>query len=622
MALQCNGETLPFNLVISHNFGGEKKFKNIFPYKAYTIQNDYIDISEGLNTAIKFYVDDPIHFDENAKIEVQTSLYDSSDARENLKYPLSLGPNINWIYQHSSNEVFPWRMGIYYIQIYYKGKVYTTGFRVKPLHLTLNQVQSVHNFLENKIEGIIYDLMYSKESLKDHDGKILTNWYYDYARYISSQKEAIIYFLRSIEKKPITQLISENRIKLFQGRMNRKSIQWSNTSRGISKNGGIGGEIYFYNQIKKVDYNHKANQWMKNLLSSWSSDLHVVIEEISKNQSNMQKNLKLLRVTLKELESRKSYLSKMSEVSTTTKIDVYAQIQISKEKIQRHSEIIIRQETWIIKLRSVFSRIILLLNSPAFREIERGRIKPQLKDPNYFNLNLIYENSKLHQNRESNTTQYVKVLKPFWQLYEYYCLFSVMDILKNMGFSSNNEFQPDFIDMYHQNLIPSETLFEVENERAVIHCWYDKYHGDKFSAEEKGELFFAGQEKKRPDIKLDLYEKKENGELLFISTIILDAKFRKLSNMHNNDYATKTYQQLTSYYNFFYLGANRKNRRGQVVQQVICLYGSEKGKQIKKTVEPLLYIQFFPRFEDNGDIKTQGEHELKEELGYWLEDYI
>ena len=185
------------------------------------------------------------------------------------------------------------------------------------------------------------------------------------------------------------------------------------------------------------------------------------------------------------------------EVSKTTKIDIWSQISILEKEIQKHIEISTQQENWIIQLRSIFSRMIYLINNSFLKEVERGKVKPILKNNNYYQLNIIYEKSKLFQQKEADNKQFVKILKPFWQIYEYYCLFSVMDSLKKIGFRIKKGFETNFIELYHQSMIPPETFFELENDRAIIHCWYDKYHGDKFAAEQKGELFFAGQEKKR-----------------------------------------------------------------------------------------------------------------------------
>lgn len=622
MATRCNGKDLPITIAINHDNGSDKFFTQIYPYDAYIKQDSYIELYEGLNTGIKFFVDFPEHFDPDAKIKIQTSLYDSSDIQKEFVYPLALEPTLNWMHKQSNEDTFPWRMGTYFIHVYYKGQTYTTGFFVKPLYLSTVQVHSVHNYLESKIEGIIYDLIYSNESFTDQEEKILSNWYYDYARYIIDHKESIYYFLLSIENQPLSNIISCNEVSLTPGRADKRSFKWSTTNKGLSKNSGSGELTYYYNRIKKVDYNHSANRWIKNVLSNWSSDIHHVIETISNSHAAVQKNLHSLRQKFVSLNARKEYLNTRREVSKTTKIDIWSQISILEKDIQRHVEISTQQQDWITEMRSIFSRMIYLLNNSFLKDIERGKIKPILKNYNYYQLNSIYDKSKLIQQDEGDNKRYIKILKPFWQIYEYYCLFTVIDSLNRIGFRINKGFEPNFVELYHQNLIPPETFFELESDKAVIHCWYDKYHGDKFAAEQKGDLFFAGQEKKRPDIKLDLYEKQENGELLFRSSLIFDAKFRKLANMHNNDYATTTYQQLTSYYSFFYLGKNKKSKWHPVVHQVICLYGSEKEAEVRKVVEPIMYIKLFPEIKETGEIETKGEKEVLEDLHYWLEDLI
>jgi hypothetical protein len=194
MAILCNGKKLPITIAFAHDYGADKPFTTIYSYDSYTQQDSYIELFEGLKTGIKFFADSPEDFDDEARIEIQTSLYDTTDTQESLAYPLTLEPELNWIYSPSNDDNFPWRMGTYLINIYYKGQTFTTGFFVKPLYLSKEQVQTVHHYLESKVEGIIYDLIYSNESLSEPEENLLTNWYYDYARYIIDYKESIHYF--------------------------------------------------------------------------------------------------------------------------------------------------------------------------------------------------------------------------------------------------------------------------------------------------------------------------------------------------------------------------------------------------------------------------------------------
>jgi hypothetical protein len=622
MAILCDNKSLPLSIAFTHgNDAQDKQFHILYPSANLIKKESHIEICENLNIGIKFYIDSPEHFDEDARIEIQTAVYnESTDTQETFVFSLSHNQEINWMFQSSDEEIFPWRMGTYLIKVYYLGHFYTLNFFVKPLYLSIEQVNAVYNFLESKIEGIIYDIVYSNKSLTVNVDDILTNWYYDYARYMISHKEAILYYLYTLEKQPVSNLIGGNQASSIQGQMNRKSIQWCYTNKGLSKNNGNNEQTYFYNRIKSINYNLKDNQWIKNVLSHWSSEINHVLDVLSTNNSNIQRELKTQNQERLELENRKLYLNQRRDVAKTAKIDIYVQISNNNQNIKKNTQIASQLENWIIHIRSIYSRIIQLLNNSFLSEVDRGISKPVLKSNIYYQLNTLYDNSKKIQIDKGHKESYVKILKPFWQIYEYYCLFTVIDGLRKMGFSVTSGLEQNLFQQFHQNLIKEGTCVVLENEKAIVHCWYDKYHGDMFRAEQTGELFYTGQEKKRPDIKLDLYEKKEDGSLLFRSCLIFDAKFRKLSNMHSNDYATKTYHQLTSYYSFFYRGRNTNTGRGAVVKQVICLYGSERNDPTKKEIGPLLYIKLFPIIDEYNVIYIKGEKELFEELEIWLDD--
>ncbi|UOK56122.1 hypothetical protein MGI18_13840 [Bacillus sp. OVS6] len=473
------------------------------------------------------------------------------------------------------------------------------------------------------MEGIIYDLVYSNKSMSENNEEVLTNWYYDYARYMMNHKESILYFLYSLEKQPVSNLISSNNVSTIQGRINKKSFQWDQTSRGLSKNSGNNtGQTYFYNRIKKINYNLKSNQWIKNILLIWSTEINHVIEVISNSHLNVQKEINSLKQQQVGIEERRTYLNQKRDVAKSEKIDLFVKIKNLEKNIQDNIKIATQQDNWIIQIRSIYSRMIHLLNNSFLEEVDRGIGKPVLKSNSYYQINTLYENSKKIQKDNGDKQRYIKILKPFWQIYEYFCLFTVIDSLRKIGYKVTSGFEQSFVELYHQSMIPPNTLIRLESDNAVIDCWYDKYHGNIFTAQQNNELFYTTQEKKRPDIKLDLYEKQEDGSLLFKNCLIFDAKFRKLANMHNNDYETTTYEQLTSYYSFFYLGKNRKSGRGNVVEQVICLYGSEKTEAIKKVVDPLLYIKLFPIIQEDNEVQIKGEKELLEEIETWLDDLI
>ncbi|KIL48365.1 nuclease domain-containing protein [Jeotgalibacillus campisalis] len=614
MAILCNDISLPVSLFVFHG-NYRTQVNEVYLKNTYTKSQNPINFKEELKTGFQFFIDTEEDWDEDAKIEIQTSLYNNEDTQEHIQYPLNKEPLINWVYQNKSNETFPWRMGTYMLNIIYKGVSYTTSIYVTPLYLTDQQVSIIHNYLEKKVEGLIYDLVYSSKNVKTQD-EVQTNWYFDYAKYMMRHKTIVNFNLLKLENEPKTKLISAYQVKRNIGIIDKKSIRWETSSHGVSKNSSNSYPNYFFNRIKKEEYNNTVNQWMKTILFNWSGDIHNVTDFITKAQDSIKIKLSSINRKLEKLELRKDFIKLQREVARTEKVDLYVQTTTLKKDLDKYRNIYDQQHKWLDNLRSIHSRIVHLLYKSFLSEVERGKIKPLLTSSNYYLINEIFEKSKLIQKNAGDKEQFVKLYKPFWQIYEYYCLFTIIDCLNKCGFILKKDKEFDLLKSFYYNEIPSGSHFLLEKSDLVIHCWYDKYHGDKFTAELNGDLFFTAQEKKRPDIKLDLYKKQLDGSLKFQGCLIFDAKFRKFSNMHNNDYATSTYQQLTNYSLFFYLGEDRSTR--PVVDKVICLYGSESKGPIKKEVFPLTYINLFPKLLDNNEIEIKGEHEVLIEINKWI----
>jgi len=621
MATLCNSINLPFTIIIPYGNDSEIQVTEIYHSSEHTKTEQLIELKEGLRTGIQFFVDNEEDIDDEAKIEIQTSLYNNTDTQKPFVYPLTKKPLTKWMFEYKDDqEDFPWRMGTYLIRIYYKGISYTTSFSIKPLYLNDQQVYTIHQYLEEKVEGIIYDLIYSNQTLAKQEKDLLSDWYYDYARYMMDHKDAIYYFLLALEKEPISLLVSDHRISSSLGKRDRKSIQWESTSRGLSKSMNSNSQNYFYNRVKREDYNHKANQWMKTILFRWNSDIRTVIDIITNRNHAIKEIIVSLKEKTKKLESRKTYIGFQKGVARTEWVDIKAQTTITNNDLKKNNEIFLQQRKWLEQLQSVRIRIINLLNNSFLSEVELGKMKPLLTTNHYYQLDMLYNKSKLIQKYEGDKERHIKIYKPFWQIYEYYCLFTIIDLLIKSGLKLQKAPNVDLMKAYYESSIPAESFFKLENSKVIIDCWYDKYHNDKIVAEKNGDRFFTTQEKRRPDIKLDLYQKQTDGPPLFDSCIIIDAKFRKLSYLFNDRYATATREQLTKYSNFYYLGGNRRLR--SVVERIICLYGSKNKDSIRKEQAPLIYINLFPSILENGVIENTGEKELFEEIFSWIDEAI
>jgi hypothetical protein len=614
MAIHCNGINLPFELTFVYQYGQEVSIGQLWKPDASINHENLIEINEDWPTAIRFRSDSNDYWDEDAHVIIQTSLFDHHDDQRQLKYVMN--NEIQWIYKERNGDVqiYPWRMGSYLIDVIYKNERYVTGFIVKPNHLSKNQILNVHNYLEEKIEGIIYDIIHSNQTFSKVliDDK-LNKWYYDYARYMKEMKDKIMYASYLLIRNPSSTLQSEYKTSVKCGKSDYKANKLNLTKSNNKE----------YQKIKIESYNTKDNQWIKNILLTWNKEIQVVIEKISIHYHLLRKESSDNEQEITRLEQKKSELQLKRDVAINHMSDLKSRIKTLKKQQEEKENFIQQHKKWLENLSSIQSQISFILNETLFKDVDRGYRRPILKKNVYHLLNDFFEETKTIKKDNGNKKNYIKVLKPTWQIYEYYCLFETIDCLLTEGYALVKGFNANGLENYYENKIPEGTQFVLAKDSSVIHVWYDKYHAHSvIDAKEKGELFFINDPKKRPDIKLDSYFKDENGDLWFKDCLVMDAKFRKLSNITNKSYISETFDQLLTYNNIYFTGDNRLNKRhyGTSVNRVVCLYASDGREDILTIQFPITFIKLFPQVNMDNTTSVIGNQELKQVLLNWLSE--
>lgn len=615
MAIHCSGTILPFELSFVYMYGQEENIKYVWKSSQKIEQDRLIVLNEDWPTAIRFNSDTIQDWDEEASVVIQTSLFDQNDTQRRLSFPMC--ENDQWIFRDKgggATSTYPWRMGTYFIEITYKGEQYLTGFIIKPNHLSKEQVLFVHQYLEGKVEGIIYDIIYSHQAYSESLHEQLTNkWYYDYARYISEMKNNIIHAFQLLIQRPVVSIKSEYLKTIAPGRLDSRVMRLNQLKPSVEN----------FVKVKREDINTKENQWIKNILLSWNQDISSVYSQIRFHYDQLKEEQIKIQEEIDLKSERKRDLESKRDVSKKDIIDLSSRIKFFQSKLKAKKDFINQHNQWMNDLFSIQSQIQFILNKSYFCEVSRGFRRPVLKNPAYYRIDAIFNETRKVKKEGGNRKRYIKILKPTWQIYEYYTLFETINILQEMNYRLVNGFNSDWLEYYYENKIPEGIRFELENEIHVIHIWYDKYlaHTEK-EAQEKGETFFINDPKKRPDLKLDAYIKDHEGDLQYKDSLVMDAKFRKLSNITNRSYNSEAFDQLVTYNNIFYTGNNRlyRNHFGTSVHRVVCLYASD-GKEDVITIQyPITFIKLFPKIEGDSSIQVIGRDELQQVIIGWLEE--
>ncbi|WP_076295120.1 hypothetical protein [Paenibacillus peoriae] len=222
-----------------------------------------IQVKEDIPLGVRLYAKDGFDVDLNAKIVLQSASYDDDGKMIELIVPLTNRDNTSLLFQHQKGESFPWRLGVYLFDVHYNDQVFSSAFFVSPIHLSTEQVQHMHLLLEQEIEGICYDLIYTSKSIGSDYDFLKTKSYYDYVLRIMNDKVKIVSALYHIERNLKTQVITAYVKQPFQRKTDQKGLRWTT----------IHGNSLELNKIKILDYDLPENKWIKHVLISWKSEM-------------------------------------------------------------------------------------------------------------------------------------------------------------------------------------------------------------------------------------------------------------------------------------------------------------------------------------------------------------
>jgi hypothetical protein len=626
MATRFNNLNLPFTLAFHGTFNYVSFVKEVWKNNRGEA-NLLAEIGENAPVDLHFYVEHESDLDEEAYISIETSFYSENEVQELKTFPLHIkhedNRHVNTLYADSKKSGdYPWRLGRYGIRIFYKGRNYTTYFNVIPLHLESSEVLWMHDYLENSIEGIIYDFIYSQKARNQTDyGEMSAYWYFDYSKFIYDNKEKIVYALLQMEKNPSSMIVSEYLIATSPKKIGPKSHMWANSGKGMARNRGMQPQIYYNNKQKHETNITKENQWLKNILLLWGKDLNAVLIALKKDYDKLTADFDQTNSDLVNYQEQKIHLSGKKDVARHLTSHVSTVLRIKRESLQRYLHYKKIYEEQLRTLTLVKYRISYLINSSFLSDVPRGKIRPLLKARPYRLLDELYNESLKMKKEEGDKTRIIPILKQTWKVFEYFSLFKVLETFKDNGYVLTDGMDKNFINIYNQEGIPEGRCFVLEKEDSVIHVFYDKYLAvSEKEANERGEKFYASLDNKRPDIKIDAYKKKDDGSLWFNSSFVFDAKYRRRSSIYQSNYLMSSHSQLQNYYSVFYFGDNRLNNNMLCVDSVCCLYTKDPNSPIKDFKHPVTYIQLYPNIdEETGKVVVVGERELKNVLDTWLE---
>jgi len=609
MAILCDGKNVPITVQFWIS-GQMQKMVEFSPQPI--LDNGYFRIREHLSIAVK------ITSDSNEIDNVFLEIEPQQDMDDNFIFKLGEYRQIH-SYDEKKEGEFPFRPGYTTMKLIVGDISYISRVEIIPIHYTLEQVKAIHNYMEQQLQGICYDLINHKQMV---DGMLPlgTKWYLDYSRYHLERESEILSILSKLEEDHLKKIVKTYQPELILKRTNSTGIR-----KTITKGAAYG---VFYNIKTKQETDERLALWLKFILSNWFDKIEDALNEIETEQAN-------IRYQEKDLLSNKEFLNRQKEVvdqdhnaAKNFKQSLYEaekSVERKKKKLDFHKKVRYGWQETLIKIKR---SILYLLMETELVEIPLRFPKgsTRISDAVLKQLRRLYEESQTIAKDQGKNLRLAAVTKPTWQVFEYYVTFNIMEAIvsTNYGFDITNGLEPEILENIIEQGIPQGYKFVLQNSDYQINVVYDEMlplHENE--AEIQNHDFYLMANRRRPDIRVELYKKKDN-DATCKGIIAIDAKHRKFNDLYSKEYPKDTQSQLESYYQITYRKHAKKRGRKykQIVDEVLCIF-SGKQNDPKRFEAKYTYIKLSPVVGETGKIEyVQGFKEIYQEIDDWLYSHI
>jgi hypothetical protein len=543
--------------------------------KAHHIEETIIEIDEYRPLNMEF-----LDWNSNRQLIVKLPM-NTENSKEKLRaFHYSKYNAFQTIFNPSIDEVYPWSCGVFLYEVVFEGLTFYGAIRVKPKNLSSTQYVHMHEFLEKELKGLTLDfqrnaLQYRKQRI-DHQQLRLMSW-------LNDRFSTMMSALGWIESDSGGRIARHYQVEHKPGHLDQRSMRWRNSFKGA-----VLGDRAFYNRKHFVDVNLPHNQFVKHQ-----------VKQILQAIVNLEKELEKLHDTREQLLSVtkcKQMLQYKLEQPFWASID-----DIHPRNPQRY------MQKGFIVLKNIWNEFHEQINGGFYKSNERISSIP-----------LFQSTAKI---------------------YEYYSYILIIKQLIKSGFSLQSDslskqLEAGFIDSELQ----AGTTVILETDDLQVRVVYDE-EVEKRSQEaiKKQTFFFSKFRKRKPDIRVDLYKKREqsspirastiagvqdassalDSNFVYMSSIVFEVKYRPLSNIYSEDGQTGAMDQMNEYIGIKYYCPIRKDYFNRI-REVVCIYPGHTSMPICLNTEAGKFIQLYPQDEE----MIVGELEIEQLLKGWIFDDI
>ncbi|MGZ9587279.1 nuclease domain-containing protein [Paenibacillus marinisediminis] len=534
---------------------------------------------------------------------------DEEDGHEDA-FELSVQNCHKVLYSYERDELYPWTCGRYAYQLRYGSHVYNGLFDIVPKNVTGNQLETIHTIINQHVQGLVQDGFATKQAgteVRDLSGNNHWNYFNWYKTRERQLHEAVRYIQQHQESAYREGYVVQSQPK----RQTRRSAMWEHSPQGMRVN-----ETKFLNRRMVLEEDTQSAQlvkWQLKQLVRKMEEAMLSLREVSRRLEEERDSV------VQELEARRNrknaweqtrMLAKEDRANLQTTISIQQQ---QKKRLDERLQSLQRLEEQYVKYKAALQHV---LQHFFWKQIsDRVPSRKMASHDGNWGVRVVDQISKESQawgqSTRGTAAHAGTVSRPTPVLYEYYVFFKMIDVVKNMGFRVIED------NVYSQadNLLSMQGLKDgsyvmLERDKQRIGIIYDELiesHAD--TARSRGTYFYSSELKRKPDIRLDLYQADQ-----YLSSLICEVKYRPWHAIRHAIVNTETMIQMAKYWAIGYITEQGKYVRNPV-HQVICIFPGAEDQPILDEGQQGLFLQLYPR----SLTETVGENELRDILRGWLD---
>lgn len=523
---------------------------------------------------------------------------------------------------YSNKGVFPFRLGFTNFSLFHQGQVYKWQVEVIPIHYNRAQAKAIHDFLEQQVKGICYDLA-ERSYLVDTVTMDNPKWYHDYARYHLERASEIISLLAKVTNDELKHLTKKHILQPFIRRTDFKGIR-----KSLTKGIGFLPENLHLNKKAVMEIDDKQAMWLKYTLYVWQNRIDKAIDALNREIKAISDKNKELDTLQNHINENRAFIQQNWNVAKTYHEVIYSKDKAIEQKKNQlaHNKKILTE--WLTALTTIKHHIMFLNKETLLSTVELRPPKGQflIKSRVLKRLKRLHDESETLTYYQGHNARITPVCKPTWQVFEYFVVVKTIECIADAGFVITHGLDVELANNIIEQGIPEGAVLMLENDSHIIRIVYDDLlPSSESDAEREKHDFYTFSKYNRPDLRIELYTKDSApGEIgCFLGTVIVDAKHRKFCDLYSLA-PTDTMVQLDGYQQIKYLYKDsRCKRRKSIVDRVLCVYSGNHNGNIHIEKAGIDYIHLAPEVSDTGEIKNLlGQTEYQEQFNLWLQEHI